>query len=249
MPTLSFSPSTQGWPSRYSYQPDFMVGMNNAFYSFNRGRLWLHNDTLTPNEYYGNRYQSYMKTVFNQNPLENKLFKTINIEGTDNWNVDVTTDLQVGEINDNWFERKEAAFFGYIRNNDNDPIILDDTPQRSVNGLGTPNEVTPVGSNVVLSFVAPAQVDDMISIGDGIYEVTNVLTLVGYVIGFDRVANTITVNNIDTIGTNDPLAYVKNNVAESHGVLGHYCIVEMSNDKTFNSELFAVESEVMKSFP
>ena len=32
--TLSYSYTTQGWPSFYSYEPDYMVGMNNYFYSF-----------------------------------------------------------------------------------------------------------------------------------------------------------------------------------------------------------------------
>jgi hypothetical protein len=43
--------------------------------------------------------------------------------------------------------------------------------------------------------------------------------------------------------------YVKNSVAESHGVLGHYCTFTLQNSFNTKIELFAVESEVMKSFP
>jgi hypothetical protein len=43
--------------------------------------------------------------------------------------------------------------------------------------------------------------------------------------------------------------YVKNSVAESHGVLGHYCTFTLQNDYDTKIELFSVESEVMKSFP
>jgi len=43
--------------------------------------------------------------------------------------------------------------------------------------------------------------------------------------------------------------YVKNSVAESHGVLGHYCTFTITNSDNSKIELFAVESEVMKSFP
>ena len=43
--------------------------------------------------------------------------------------------------------------------------------------------------------------------------------------------------------------YIKNSVAESHGVLGHYCVFNIENDNTSPIELFAIESEVMKSYP
>ena len=46
--------------------------------------------------------------------------------------------------------------------------------------------------------------------------------------------------------------YIKNPIAESHGLLGHYCEFKLtlSSTKAIEpSELFAVESEVMKSFP
>jgi len=47
----------------------------------------------------------------------------------------------------------------------------------------------------------------------------------------------------------DYFLYIKNAVAESHGVLGHYCVFSIENANTAKTELFAVESEVMKSFP
>jgi hypothetical protein len=43
--------------------------------------------------------------------------------------------------------------------------------------------------------------------------------------------------------------YIKNSIAESHGLLGHYCVFTMTNDNTNKVELFALESEVMKSYP
>lgn len=47
----------------------------------------------------------------------------------------------------------------------------------------------------------------------------------------------------------DFILYVKNTVAESHGVMGHYCEYELTNDSTSKVELFSVGSESMKSFP
>jgi hypothetical protein len=45
------------------------------------------------------------------------------------------------------------------------------------------------------------------------------------------------------------ILYIKNSVAESHGILGHYAVFSLINNNTSKVELFAVESEVMKSFP
>ena len=43
--------------------------------------------------------------------------------------------------------------------------------------------------------------------------------------------------------------FIKNAIAESHGVLGHYCVFDITNTNTSGINLFAVESEVMKSYP
>ena len=42
---------------------------------------------------------------------------------------------------------------------------------------------------------------------------------------------------------------LKNLVAESHGILGHYGVFTLTNIDTEAVELFAVKSEVMKSYP
>ena len=48
---------------------------------------------------------------------------------------------------------------------------------------------------------------------------------------------------------NTYILYLKNAVAESHGILGHYGVFHIENDNTEKVELFAVETEAMKSFP
>ena len=58
----------QGWPSFYSYYPDWMIGMNNYFYTFYRGELYRHNSNTTRNEFYGTVYNSTVSTVFNTSP-------------------------------------------------------------------------------------------------------------------------------------------------------------------------------------
>ena len=40
--TLTYDGGAQGWPSFYSYFPDWMIGMNNYFYTFSNGNLYRH---------------------------------------------------------------------------------------------------------------------------------------------------------------------------------------------------------------
>ena len=83
--TLTYSASAKGWPSFYSYLPEFMVGMNQYLYSFDGGNLYRHNTNDTRNNFYGSQYSTTIKSVINQQPLENKLFKTLNLEGNAAW--------------------------------------------------------------------------------------------------------------------------------------------------------------------
>ena len=59
----------------------------------------------------------------------------------------------------------------------------------------------------------------------------------------------ITPLSVPIISNVEYFFYVKNSVAESHGVLGNYCLFELKNNYNTKIELFATESELMKSFP
>ena len=66
--TLTFSESVKGWPSFYSYMPDFILGMNQYLYTFKGGSLYRHNTNEVRNRYYGIDYDSTITGVFNQQP-------------------------------------------------------------------------------------------------------------------------------------------------------------------------------------
>jgi len=195
--TLTYSPSSKGWVSFYSYNPDFMIGMNNYFYSFKGGNLYRHNTNEQRGTFYGVFTESTITSVFNESPLINKLFKTLNIEGDDAWDAQLYTDLQSGGFAlSSYFEKKEQSYFSFIRNSGVIPASTD-----LKNGI---NQLI---------------VDTTVS-GGGIPSIQNPYTM-----------------------------YIKNSVAESHGLLGHYCVFTLTNDNTSKVELFALESEVMKSYP
>jgi hypothetical protein len=252
--TLTYKDDITGWVSFYSYYPDWMIGMNNYFYTFKGGNLYRHNVNPLRNTFYGTYTPSSVQSVFNTSPLENKLFKTINLEGDDKWAVTLETDLQYsGFIQSTWFEKKEASFFAFIRNNSVGELAL-----RSVNGIGRSTSVT--GGNVI-NFAPSIEIGSIISVGDYFYfslppYTTPVLAGAVTAITVDLVngINRITINTTIPGTTPIPIQnafflYIKNSVAESHGVLGHYCTFNIVNGSTDKVELFAVESDVMKSFP
>lgn len=249
--TLTYSPGVEGWPSFYSYYPDFMIGMNQFFYTFKGGNLYRHNVNESRNTFYDAFTPSSVRGIINQSPIEKKVFKTIALESNAAWAATLITDLESGFIDKPYFEKKEATFFSFIRG------VGGSTPNlslRSSQGIGSPtlvNNTTP--ETTVVTF--PFEIDSMISIDDMVYEFNdgfpNELFFCGPVVA--RTSNTITIDcfglekTVPTVG--EFLVYVKNQVAESHGLRGNYLEYTLINDDQFAVELFAIRSDVFKSFP
>lgn len=271
--TLSYSEGVQGFPSFYSYHPDFMIGMNNYFYSFNQGNLYRHNTNERRNSYYGVDYNSQITSVFNEKPLENFIFKTITLESDDSWSVDFFSDMQLtGFINASSFVKKEGAWFAYLRTEGavegvGTPIDNQQYPLRSI--MGIMNSTTRGGTiaNPIVQFDIGAQSDlatylnPQINVNDFIYHsdlavATPELTYAGKIqsIAYSPINGIISIT-IDAAGAvvipagTLYFAAVKNQIAESYGVLGHYGRFKLTNSATTPTELFAVESDVMKSYP
>lgn len=269
--TLTYSPAVQGWPSFYSYNPDWMIGMNNYFYSFKGGNLYRHSSNNARNTFYEQWClqnipaldpfsPTTLKSVINDLPLENKLFKTMDLVGDAPWSALMTTDLQYsGFIEQNWFEKKEATWFAFVRNSGSTPMSSPEYPLRSVNGIGNSISVIFGAGIATINFsITPLiAIGTIISIGDIVYFsssatgagiVTNVVQ--DYVAGNNYIVIDTTPIWTTPIPTQtEYFLFNKNSVAESHGVLGHYCLFELSNNYATKVELFATESELMKSFP
>ncbi len=246
--TLSYSPAVKGWPSFYSFIPEYTQGMNNYLYTFNNGQLYRHNTNTLRNNFYGVQYNTTIKSVFNKGPLENKLFKTLILESDAAWSATLATDLpQVGSIADTYFEKKEGNYFAFIRFLETDINLL----MRYANGIAnvtTVNATTPAATT--LTFASSVNIGSIISIGDMVYYGSTpslggvVTALTGQVVTIDT-----TIAGANAPSNGDFILYVKNTVAESHGIMGHYCEYELTNTSTSKVELFSVGSESMKSFP
>jgi len=246
--TLSYSPAVKGWPSFYSFIPEYTQGMNNYLYTFNNGQLYRHNTNTLRNNFYGVQDNTTIKSVFNKGPLENKLFKTLILESDAAWSATLATDLpQVGSIADTYFEKKEGNYFAFIRFLETDINLL----MRYANGIAnvtTVDATTPAATT--LTFASSVNIGSIISIGDMVYYGSTpslggvVTALNGQVVTIDT-----TITGASAPSNGDFILYVKNTVAESHGVMGHYCEYELTNTSTSKVELFSVGSESMKSFP
>lgn len=267
--TLSYSESSKGWPSFYSFIPEFMVGMNSYFYTFNGGNLFRHNTNVNRNEYYGvagNLAPSTITSVFNPEPtLSIKLFKTLSFEATttviDNnearWEcTQLSTDLtdgNPGSMLETFFELKEGEWFSYIRTN----AGTVNWQQRSANGVGVCINVSGPAIATLVTFATP--IGSILNIGDSAYAATltgaGVATTAPIFSGIitAKTATTITVDSSPAAATAPTIGqfimFIKNAVAESHGARGYYLEFKLENNSTDPVELFSVGSSVMKSYP
>jgi len=173
--TLSYSEDVKGWPSFYSFLPDYMKGMNGFFYSWSGGNLYRHNTNPLRNNYYGVQYSSTIQSVFNFEPQTIKLFKTMSYESNDAWNcTGLFTDLNTGSIPGDagppiqtWFVQKEGEWFSFLRENSTTTNFRD----RSANGIGVCSNLTGPPAAVVIEFNLQ-DIGSIITVGDKVYSAT-----------------------------------------------------------------------------
>ena len=254
--TLSYSDKSKGWPSFYSFIPDFMIGMNSYFYTFKNGNLFRHNTNDNRNEYYGvpgtdPANASTITSVFNPEPtLSIKLFKTLSFESNAAWTcTNLLTDLSQGSIPLAEFEQKEGEWYAYVRHNSG----VTNFALRYANGLGNITNVAGPNNALVLTF--GGTLGNIITTGAQVFTLVAgaAPVLAGQVDLIDKNNNTITIDTTIAGATapnnGDFLLFVNNTLAESYGMRGYYMEFTLSNNLDTPVELFSVGSSAMKSYP
>ena len=162
--TLSFSELVNGWSSFKSFIQEQGVSLNNQYFTFSKGDLYVHhNEYVNRNQYYGVDHDSTLTTLINDAPSSVKHFKALDYEGSqarvvarlengqyydefakNGWYVEsINTDQQEGKINT--FVEKEGKWFNSIQglelifNNSgsgNTALNNIDTSEFSVQGVG-----------------------------------------------------------------------------------------------------------------
>ena len=130
--TWRYDPARRGWVSRVSYIPEDGLSMNNKFYTYKGGKLFLHNSSTVPRNHFYNlpvkadpnnagsflpaSYASEIEVILNDNPSALKDFLTLGYEGTPGWTVtSIDTDSEDLVITDTWpFVKKEDKYFAPI---------------------------------------------------------------------------------------------------------------------------------------
>jgi len=257
--TLTYSETVKGWPSFYSYFPDFIKGMNQYLYTFKGGNLYRHNTSNIRNEYYGEKYPSKVTSVFNQEPTTVKVFKTIELESDDNWDINIVTDLGAGFMPASDFVKKEGSFFAFIKRISGSTNLA----LRSTQGIGLLQSTTGASPGTI-EIVFDQTVSTIISIGDEAYfstfigpepsDYSNPL-VIGPIIDISSDRKTIFIDATDflpvgsVVPNNAFILVLKDPVAESYGATGYFLEFTISNYNEQAVELFTVDSEVFKSNP
>ena len=238
--TLSYSAVANGWSSRWSFEPDWMIGMNNKLYTWKNGSLYEHYSNETRNEFYGEVYPSTITSILNEFPTDRKMYKTLAIDSDHVWSAEVETELNSGAITTDEFQLKEGVWFAYIRRNDGDL----DLHEISVQGIG----VVSAFSDPNIEFTT--QIDNHISDGDSLFKVDSGGTLLplGTVLSHQFNSIELTASPINPILSGDFLVYAKNSVAESFGARGYHMIVTLTNNDIEQVEIYSLRSNVFKSF-
>ena len=247
--TVTYSKRLNGWTSFFTFYPEWMIGLNSNFYSMKGGDLYRHRDNVVNrNTFYGVYGNSTITNVFNDSPLEAKMFKTVGLEGTEPWTAAITTDLTTGQIDTAWFVAKEGDYYANIRRDSGNT----DLDLMSAQGIGACIAVSTavVPNPVTITFAFT--INPMVNVGDTAYKQGAALTDPPIAIGpiTAKTANdiTITVTASMPVAT-DVILAIKDAEIESYGSRGYYMEVQLTNSLTTQVELFSISSEAFKSYP
>jgi len=236
--TVSHSEKSGGWTSFWSYIPDLMLKLNNRFYSIKNGQLYLHNEEDAPrNNFYGTQYTSKIKTAINAANSEDKIFKTMVLESNKPWDVEVETNFAKSTIKKQEFNQRESRQFAYLRKNED----ANDFHGNSVQGIGVIQSAT----GLTITY---ASISNFVSIGDVLYQLNGSSNeIIGTIT--NRVGNTITVSSITTTPTVGLFSFSKKDSRIEGGeIRGYFMEVSLENTDTEKVELFAINTNAVKSF-
>ena len=130
--TLSFDDDINGWNSFFNYKPALGFSLKNYFYTVNNGTtsssaaaLYQHNSSnpdINRGNFYGVNNDSNITFIFNPRPSMSKVFKTINYEGSNGWQVNsINSDFTgIGSVDTNFInfnstntQDKSALIYSY----------------------------------------------------------------------------------------------------------------------------------------
>ena len=107
--TASFSERSNSWVSFKSFQPQTGVSLNNDYYTFANGDLWVHHTNSLYNNFYGSQYESSVTTIFGDTSGKVKSFNAVNYEGSQARVTSFTDIDNVSLLNGVWDDTNEGV--------------------------------------------------------------------------------------------------------------------------------------------
>ena len=233
--TVTFDEKVKGWTSFHSYIPDAISRVNNRLFTVKDGNIWKHNESGV-NNFYGVQYASKVETILNDASFEDSIFKTIVTESKGSWKALLKTNYTNSTIEKSEFNQRESRWFAYIRKNEDKKDLRGVTQ-----GIGF---ITSITDNVITYNEIPGS----INIGDELYQLNGEnKELIGTI--EDITGNTLLIGTYDTTPTNGLFSFSKkDNRIEGSEVRGYVMHVTLEDDSTEENELFAISSNVVKSY-
>lgn len=242
--TLTFDEKVKGWTSFHSFIPDYMIGMNNKFFTFNNGELYEHHsDNVPRNYYYDKQYNSSIGVMVNDSPSEIKELQALSLEGNKAWEAKIKSfvsnsdDYMESSIDDVEWVQKEGIWFAYARRNETE-LNFD---SKATYGIGSVGEVLTDYTLNVNGWSTSLCVGDILMRGSD-------LSVLGTITSLNANDKIITVDSTLTLEVGDFLVGVKDARVEGGNLRGYTMRVDLTNDSTEKVELYAVNLEVAKSF-
>ena len=100
--TISFKESVDGWTSRKSFIQESGITLNNLYYTFKSGLIWLHGANTVYNNFYDVQYDSSFNVLINEMPQVVKGFSTLNYTGT------ASRIFEYQGLNEKWYSIAEV---------------------------------------------------------------------------------------------------------------------------------------------
>ena len=110
--TLTFDEGVKGWTSFFSYKPDQVLSLKSSFYSLYEGKLWKHySEDVNRGNFYNTDNSTSIQFVFNPKVSMSKVFKTVNYEGSNGWQVTSFNSDETGPdlLGSNWSSSFDTA--------------------------------------------------------------------------------------------------------------------------------------------
>ena len=238
MSTLSFDEKVKGWVSFYGYSPECMLSTGSRFYSFKNGNLYEHDSNEIRGSFYGVDNDAVVTTVVNEAVSDDKVYKTVILEGNKAWATFFKTNYTEGEIRESEYNNRESRWFAHVRKNENEG----DYSGSAAQGVGIADSVTP---NDVTFLTKPTNV----YVGDTLFQIVggNTPQEIGEVQTITD--KTIALTAVTNIPVQNAFMFAKKNARiDGAEIRGRFLEITLRSDDTDFIECFAVNVTAIKSY-